>query len=284
MFETPSDGTGEKNQTIRRQYDEVIAPHYDFDPQSVIGSSLDRAASQIRDQQLLGNGVTRLRVLDVGVGTGLFLAKLQTLGAGQVRPFGLDLSEKMIDRARQRVRDLTAAVADAADLDAQFPGESFDLVCTHFLTGFVPMRVLAPKIRGRLVAGGYWSLVGGTLAGYPALQAKARSIPLRWLFGDRLPPVSEVACNPAGRDEVVRTLDENGFAVRACETYQPALEFRNLDQFMEFAYRGGWLTPFLEACGLHKAGVVTRLLLDRFIFPIQDHHSIEIVLAQKVGH
>jgi hypothetical protein len=56
-----------------------------------------------------------------------------------------------------------------------------------------------------------------------------------------------------------------------------------MDQFMDFAYRGGWLTPFIETLGVQKAGLTTRLLLDRFFFPIEDHHSIEIVLAQKVG-
>jgi hypothetical protein len=282
MSLNPSCGIGETTQAIRRQYDEVIAPHYDFDPQSVIGSSLDRAVGQVRDRQLLGDAVTQLRVLDVGVGTGLFLAKLQALCNGKLLPFGLDLSEKMIDRARQRVRDLTAAVADAADLDTQLSGESFDLVCTHFVTGFVPMSLLAPKIRNRLVEGGYWSLAGGTLAGFPALQAKADSRLLRWALGSRPPSVRDLACNPAGREEIVRTLEANGFAVRACETYQPALEFRNLDQFMEFAYRGGWLTPFIEAYGLHKASAITRLLFNLFFFPVEDRHSIEIVLAQKV--
>src|SRR5260370_28151867 len=132
-----------KTDTIQRQYDEVIAPHYDLDPQSVTGTSLDRAAGQVRKQQLLGEGAPR-RVLDVGLGTGLFLAKLKALGGDQVLPFGLDLSEKMITGARRRIPDLRAAVDDAANLDDHFPDQSFDLACTHFITGFVPMRLLAP--------------------------------------------------------------------------------------------------------------------------------------------
>jgi SAM-dependent methyltransferase len=269
-----------KTQTIQRQYDEVIAPHYDLDPQSVTGTSLRRAAEQIRRQRLLEGGP--LRVLDVGVGTGLFLAKLKALGGDQVRPFGLDLSEKMIDGARRRIPDLLAAVDDAANLDDHFPGQSFDLVCTHFITGFVPLRVLAPKIHARLEEGGYWSLVGGTKAGYPALQARANSKLLRWLCGGRTFAVDDLACNPAGRDEVVRTLEGHGFAVRAAETFEPQLRFRDLDEFLEFGYRGGWLTPFIETLGLHRAGAVKRFLMNRLFFPARDNHSIEIVLARKV--
>jgi len=63
-----------QSQTIQRQYDEVIAPHYDLDPQSVIRPSLDRAAAQIQGQNLFRAGA-RLRVLDLGIGTGLFLAE-----------------------------------------------------------------------------------------------------------------------------------------------------------------------------------------------------------------
>ena len=269
-----------QSQTIQRQYDEVIAPHYDLDPQSVIRPSLDRAAAQIQGQNLFRAGA-RLRVLDLGIGTGLFLAKLKALAGEQLQPFGLDLSEKMIEIAGRRIPDLVAAVGDAADLAGHFPGESFDLICTHFITGFVPMRVLAPAIRDRLRQDGYWSLVGGTKAGFPALQARANGRLVRRLYGGRTLAVDDIVCNPAGRDEVVRTLEENGFAIRASETFEPPLTFRNLQQFMEFAYRGGWLTPFVETVGLHKAGLMTRWLMNWFFFPVQDHHSIEITLAQK---
>jgi SAM-dependent methyltransferase len=268
--------------TIQRQYDEVVAPHYDLDPHAVIGRSLDLAVGQIRKRRLLEDGPGRFQVFDVGVGTGSFLDRLKALGGDRVRPFGLDLSEKMIEAARRKVPDLVAAVDDAANLDAHFPDESFGLICTHFITGFVPVGALAPRIRDRLEEGGYWSLVGGTKAGFPALQAKARSPLLRWFCGGGGLSVDEAVCNPAGRDEVVGALESNGFAVREVETFEPALHFRTFDEFMDFAYRGGWLTPFIEALGLHQAGALTRRLIDLFFFPADDHHSIEVVLAQKV--
>jgi SAM-dependent methyltransferase len=269
--------------TIQRQYDEVIASHYDGDPQAVIGPSLDRAAEQLCRQQLLGHGAGSLRVLDVGIGTGLFLAKLKALGGEHIQPFGLDLSPRMIDSARRKIPDLVAEVDDAVNLDAHFPNQSFDLICTHFITGFVPMHVLAPKIWSRLADGGYWSLVGGTKAGFPALQAKANGKLVRWVYGGKKLAVDDVVCNPAGRQEVTQTLQDCGFAIRACETFEPKLHFHNLRQFMEFGYYGGWLTPFIETLGLHQAGFTTRLLLNWFFFPVNDHHSIEIHLAQKVN-
>jgi SAM-dependent methyltransferase len=271
------------NDTIQRQYDEVIASHYDLDPQSVTGNTLDRAAEQIRNQQILADASAPLRVYDVGMGTGMFLTRLRALAEGQIQPFGLDLSQKMIDCAYRKIPDLAGAVDTAANLDAHFPEQSFDLICTHFISGFVPLGVLAPKVWSRLEEGGYWSYLGATKGSYPNLQAKANNRLLRWLVrGPRL-DINSMVLSPANRQEVFDTLERNGFVVRQCETFEPALKFADLDEFLDFAYYGGWLTPFIEAIGLHKAGGFLRFILNRFFFPIEDRHVIEIHLAQKVA-
>jgi SAM-dependent methyltransferase len=235
-------------------------------------------------KQSFPNGIAgECRVLDVGVGTGEFLAQLRAQFGPRVQPYGLDLSAKMIDEARKKLPDLVAEVMDAVQLEICFPEQQFDLVCTHFITGFVPLHVLAPKIRRRLATGGYWSFVGGTKAGFAALRAKAEGAVLRWLFGKNKMVVDDLVCNPVGREEIVRTLESSGFAVRDCETFEPPLRFANFDEFMDFAYRGGWLTPFIEALGLHQAKALTRWVLNKVVFPMADHHNIEIVLAQKIG-
>ncbi len=67
----------------------------------------------------------------------------------------------------------------------------------------------------------------------------------------------------------------------AGETFEPQLAFDNFDQFMEFGYRGGWLTPLIETMGLHKAGPLRRWLLNQLAFPVQDMHNIVIALGRK---
>ena len=266
---------------IQRQYNDIIAAHYDHDPQSVTSDSLDRAVAQCLRWQAAGADGVSLKVFDVGMGTGLFLRKLRAGAGRSIQPFGLDLSEKMIEVARTKIPDLTAVVDNADNLDAHFPHESFDLIATHFITGFVPASVLAPKIWDRLGGGGCWSLIGGTKQGFPGLQSKANSRILRWAFGGKKLEVDEVVCNPADRAELVQTLEQSGFAIRECETFRPEIRFADLNEFLVFAYYGGWLTPFVEALGLHQARAVLRLVLNTFVFPISDHHCIEVVLAQK---
>jgi ubiquinone/menaquinone biosynthesis C-methylase UbiE len=268
---------------IQRQYDEIIASHYDRDPQSVIGDSLDIAIAEIHSHQLIDPDTVPLRALDIGVGTGRFLEKLTLAAQRPISPFGLDLSQKMIDVARERNPRLISVVDNAANLDACFESQFFDLAATHFVTGFVPLRLLAPKIWRKLHSGGYWSFIGGTKAGFPALQKKANAEALKWLFPGKAINVDELVTNPADHQEVVDEISRNGFVVRATKTFTPELRFANFKEFLEFAYWGGWLTPFVERMGLHRAKPVLRMLLDTLVFPIEDHHSIEIVLAQKAN-
>src|SRR5262249_31338057 len=162
---------------IQRQYDEVIAPHYDSDPQGVTTRSLERALNQICQEQVLGDDAGPFNVLDVGIGTGSFLARLKALGGERVQPFGLDLSEKMIESPRKSLPARGAPVDDAATPDDPSPGQPSGLFSTHFTRGFVPLSFRAPKIGARLDEGGSFSLVGGTTAVFPALQAKAASRP-----------------------------------------------------------------------------------------------------------
>jgi ubiquinone/menaquinone biosynthesis C-methylase UbiE len=102
---------------IQRQYDEVIADHYDVDPLSVINDALNQALEHVRRAVPLDASQPPLSVLDLGIGTGLFVEKLQAASGREVRPFGLDISAKMIDIARRRLPGLKAEVDDAANID-----------------------------------------------------------------------------------------------------------------------------------------------------------------------
>ncbi len=113
------------------------------------------------------------------------------------------------------------------------------------------------------------------------MQAKGDSKLLRWLSGAGSRRVDESVLNPADAKEVVDTMNAHGFDVCVQETFEPVIEFNNFDQFMEFAYRGGWLTPLIESIGLHKAGALKRWLLNRLIFPVKDSHNIVIALGRK---
>lgn len=265
--------------SIRRQYDELIAAHYDRDPQSLTTDSLDRALEQLEAAGVL-DGSDPLKVLDLGMGTGMFLDRLRAKCQRALIPFGLDISSGMLEAARQKFPNLCSAVDDAARLEDHFAGHRFDLVCTHFITGFVPIAHLAPRIWNKLRPGGWWSFVGGTSAGYRALQEKANNPLLRLLVGRRKVSLDDLIL-PADQAAVVATFSAHRFERHGAETFQPQLNFPDFDRFMDFAYHGGWLTPFVEKAGLQRAGKTARMILNKFFFPLRDHHCIVLALGRK---
>jgi SAM-dependent methyltransferase len=266
---------------IRRQYDEVIAASYDLDPQLVAGRSLSRVLAQLREQSVLAAGLPRLDVLDVGMGTGLFLKQLRDSTSREIRPHGLDISEKMADVAKSRLPDLTAKIDDAANLDRHFDDTSFDLICTHFITGFVPIDILAPKIWEKLKPGGYWSFAGAISGAFPELQRKANNRLLRMMFGRGKQFTADDLLTPVSVDAVVQCFLKHGFEVSADELFKPDVSFRNFDEFMEFGYKGSWFTPFIEELGLQSAGPMLRSLINLVMFPMHDHHCVAIGLAKR---
>ena len=78
------------------------------------------------------------RVIDIGVGTGLELPMF----ASQARIVGIDLSEAMLRRARDRVsRNKLASVEGLLVMDATrlaFPDESFDVAVVPYVLTVVP--------------------------------------------------------------------------------------------------------------------------------------------------
>src|ERR1700689_3519647 len=114
---------------VERAYDRW-APIYDLVFGGVFGKG--RQAAIIATNNIGG------RVLEVGVGTGISLPQY----AANTRIFGTEISEAMLQKARQRVAEqrLTnvegLAVMDAEKLE--FPDNSFDVVMAQYVVTAVP--------------------------------------------------------------------------------------------------------------------------------------------------
>jgi len=126
------DGTGQLDfdrETVERAYDRW-APVYDLVFGGVFGKGRQAAISATNS---IGG-----RVLEVGVGTGISLPQY----AANTRIFGTEISEAMLQKARQRVAEqrLTnvegLAVMDAEKLE--FPDNSFDVVMAQYVVTAVP--------------------------------------------------------------------------------------------------------------------------------------------------
>jgi phosphatidylethanolamine/phosphatidyl-N-methylethanolamine N-methyltransferase len=117
------------NETIEKAYARW-APVYDL----VFGAVFERGRhAAIAAAERVGG-----RVLEVGVGTGISLPDY----GRTTRLYGVDISEPMLRKARERVTELKLtnveglSVMDAADLS--FPDGSFDVVVAQYVITTVP--------------------------------------------------------------------------------------------------------------------------------------------------
>lgn len=117
------------NASVIRTYDRW-APLYDL----IFGTVFDQARRQAVDAAERVGG----RVLEVGVGTGIALS----LYRGTARVYGIDISEEMLAKARNRVvAERLSHVEGLAVMDAEhldFPDASFDVISAQYVVNTVP--------------------------------------------------------------------------------------------------------------------------------------------------
>ena len=116
-------------ESVEQAYDRW-APVYDL----VFGGVFSKG----RDAAIQATNKIGGRVLEVGVGTGISLP----LYSPNVRIFGTDISEAMLNKAKQKVAEARLknieglAVMDAEKLE--FPDDSFDVVMAQYVVTAVP--------------------------------------------------------------------------------------------------------------------------------------------------
>lgn len=74
--------------------------------------------------------ITDTNILDLGTGTGAWIANFKRAGANQV--IGVDFARNMIDEAKKNYPDIEFQIGDAENLH-QFPDQSFDIVTASFV-------------------------------------------------------------------------------------------------------------------------------------------------------
>ncbi len=125
---------------VRKRYDR-LAPVYDL-----MEALMERTAQKWR--RLLWEGVEGEKILEVGVGTG----KNMPYYPGGSKITAIDLSAKMLERARRRAERLGIAV-ELRQMDAQaldLPDNSFDTVVATFVFCSMPDPVRGLRELGRV--------------------------------------------------------------------------------------------------------------------------------------
>jgi SAM-dependent methyltransferase len=149
------------------------------------------------------------RVLELGCGGGT--RETQALAA-QFELTGVDLSERQLERARERVPNATFVHGDLTEVD--FEPSSFDAVVSYYVLNHVPRDLLAPllgRVHAWLRDGGFLMAVFGA-SDLPEWTGDFLGAPTH--FSSFPPDVNSRLVTDAGltvlRDEVVEIVEPEG--------------------------------------------------------------------------
>jgi len=271
--------------TLKAMYNNLAGQYATADCFGSISESHVCAIEQITKAHL---GLRpHFKVLDLGVGDGAFLQKLQKkLPTAEFT--GIDLSGEMLKRAKEAL-PLTTIEASAADASHYLPHHSQDLILAHFINAYIPIVTLFNEAKTLARANGHFSIITTTYESFPVAQQHlanfiARESILSSIVGHYYKAIVKNTTVAAGEEELLTAFAQHGFTVVDHQRIHIPITLNNIDELALFGIEGTWFLNSLSIRMLPKKFLLQRLkrLFSRiFTFPYQDTHVIDIVLAKK---
>lgn len=227
------------------------------------------------------------KVLDLGVGDGAFLKKLQ-----QNMPLaeftGIDISSEML-KCAQEALPLVTIECSAAQANKFLPPHSQDLILAHFINAYLPINVLFNEARLLTRANGHFSLITTTYDSFPVAQQQlaefiSQDSILSSVVGHYYKAVVKNTTVAANRDELLLAFKQHQFEVLDHQRLEIPITLNNIDELAIFGIEGTWFLNTLSIRMLPKNFLIQRLkrLFSKiFTFPYHDTHIIDVVLAKK---
>jgi len=264
-----------------------IASSYDenADAFSLLTNSRFSALRQILAQ--LTETEKPLDILDIGAGSGVFIAELNELFK-QGNFTAVDISREMLQIAKKRLPRLKIIEGTVTQVGECLRGEQFDLIIAHFLLAYVSLEALIQQALPLLKPNGILSVVTTTHESFPFFQEcvweKSKQ---KGLIGMLVKHFKESGmnktCTPQSYHHIQQVAEKNGMKVIGHQQISTEITFDDGKTMADFAIRGGWLLnaqlPFLPTTLFYQ---IARSYFNRaFDFPLRDHHIVEVVLLSR---
>ncbi len=271
--------------TLKAMYKDIAAQYNRADQFGSITKSHEAAIAQI--ERLLSISSSDCRVLDLGVGDGAFLKKLNAILPDAIFT-GVDVSEEMLKRAHETL-ELKTIETSATEVENFLPVHSQDLVLAHFINAYMPMPALFESARKLTKANGYFSFITTTYDSFPVAQQYladfiAEGTLLSGVVGHYYKSILKNTTVAPGEQELLQAFKDYDFEVLEHHRFSIPIILNNIDELALFGIEGTWFLNSLSIKMLPKSFLLQRLkrLFERiFTFPYHDTHVIDVVLARK---
>lgn len=271
--------------SLKAMYNQIAENYATANRFGAISQSHHIAIEQIRKAHL---GLKpNYKILDLGVGDGGFLHKLQNV-IPKAEFTGIDVSSEMLKYASEALR-LTTIEASAADASRFLPPHSQDLVVAHFINAYLPINILFDEAKLLTRANGYFSMITTTYDSFPLAQRQlaefiAQDSILSSVVGHYYKSIVKNTTVAANREELTHAFKQHQFEIVQHTRLEIPITLNNIDELALFGIEGTWFLNSLSIRMLPKNFLLERLkrLFSKiFTFPYHDVHIIDVVLAKK---
>jgi ubiquinone/menaquinone biosynthesis C-methylase UbiE len=227
------------------------------------------------------------KVLDLGVGDGAFLKKLQPIMP--LADFtGIDVCADMLKRAKEKM-PLVTIECSAAQASKFLPAHSQDLILAHFINAYIPINALFNEAQLLTRANSHFSMITTTYDSFPLAQRQlaefiAQDSILSSVVGHYYKSIVKNTTVAANNDQLMLAFKEHQFEVIDHLRLEIPITLNSIDELAIFGIEGTWFLNTLPIRMLPKNFLIQRLkrLFSKvFTFPYHDTHIIDVVLAKK---
>ncbi|WP_454784127.1 class I SAM-dependent methyltransferase [Legionella sp. WA2024007413] len=227
------------------------------------------------------------KILDLGVGDGAFLKKLQQI-MPQAEFTGIDVSAEMLKHASETLPLITIE-GSAAQASKFLPPHSQDLILAHFINAYIPIKVLFNEAKLLTRANGHFSMITTTYDSFPVAQQRLAEFItedsiLSSVVGHYYKSIVKNTTVAANNNELMHAFKHHQFEVIAHQRLEIPITLNTIDELALFGIEGTWFLNTLSIRMLPKIFLIQRLkrLFSKiFTFPYHDTHIIDVVLARK---
>jgi SAM-dependent methyltransferase len=271
--------------SLKAMYDKIAANYETADQFGAISLSHDAAISQIIRNNVGTKGP--YKVLDLGVGNGLFLSKLNNY-MPHADFTGIDISPEMLMRAAQKI-PMTTIETSATEASRYLPAHSQDLILAHFINAYIPIHALFSQAGFLSKSTGYYSLITTTYESFPLAQQKLAEFIstnnlLASVVGHYYKAMVKNTTVANNLQDLLQAFHEHHFEVIEHKRLEIPIHFNHFEEMAGFGIEGTWFLNNLSVKMLPKTFLLNRLkrLFRRiFTFPFHDTHIIDVILAKK---
>lgn len=271
--------------SLKAMYNNIAGQYAIADQFGSISDSHKHAIAQIKRAHL--GVIPPYKVLDLGVGNGLFLQKLKEV-IPEATFTGIDVSSEMLKQARNAL-SLKTIECSATEANLYLPHHSQDLVLAHFINAYIPINTLFNQAKLLARSQGHFSLITTTYESFPVAQQQlaefiAQDSVLSRIVGHYYKAIVKNTTVAAGQDELMHAFSQHQFNIVEHQRLEIPVVLNNIDELVLFGIEGTWFLNSLSIRMLPKSFLLHRLkrLFSKiFTFPYQDTHIIDVVLAKK---